>query len=246
MKYVNPIIDDIINGNDKHTCLWGHQGRVWSLVKIGKWLISGGEDGIFIWNLDTLTQVKFIPIPAPVWNLAKSGSQVYAGCQNGALLSFDIELETQSSSSKQITPDLSNVKFGQVHKLNDLILFGEVDKLVNIYRYNIEIDSIRKTSITLNRYHRSCPSFDKKTILVQDAKEETFYVVTDEEEISCDLRIKSVRSITSIGTSDWLIYSDTGSVFKVSFHDGNLFSNLISDSFILPQGKDIFFSFMIF
>ena len=56
-------VDDVINGNnvaEKHT-LWGHTARIWSLTKSGKWLVSGGEDAIIIWNLETLKSVKTIP-----------------------------------------------------------------------------------------------------------------------------------------------------------------------------------------
>lgn len=30
---------------------WGHKGRVWSVETMRNFLISGGEDGIFIWNI---------------------------------------------------------------------------------------------------------------------------------------------------------------------------------------------------
>ena len=73
--------------------LWGHTGRVWSVLYVENHLVSGGEDGIFIWSILNQSKLKFIPTRSSVWNLACSTSQIFAGMENGEILKLDVSSE---------------------------------------------------------------------------------------------------------------------------------------------------------
>lgn len=171
---------------------------------------------------------------APVWNLCHSATTVYAGLQNGSIMSFDLELETAESTLKQNTEHLS-VKFGQIHKLdNQLVLFGESDKMVQIFRYSTDLSFISKPPMKINRYYRSAVSGDR--VLVHDAKENSFIVITNEKELKYEIKVQgNVRSITALG-ENWLVYTDSESLYKLSFC-GNLEEKLLCDNFVVPPGK---------
>jgi len=236
-------VDQLQNGKTSEQCaLWGHQGRIWSLVKVNHWLVSGGEDGIFIWNIETQEKVKFIATRSPVWNLAKTANQlIFAGCQNGALLRLDIQLETAQNHVETIGED-KEIKFGAVFRLHqsDLILFGEEpDKMVSVFRYNMALKKMVKSGLTINRYYRATPSRDKETILVHDAKVNRFYVITRSDRVSGNLGQIAARSITSLGLSgDWLVYTDDELAYRVTFEQSTITARLLSNKKLtLPPGR---------
>ena len=60
------------------------KGRVWSVDTVDNFLISGGEDGIFIWTISSGKKIKsFKPVKSAIWKLATYESTVLAGAENG-------------------------------------------------------------------------------------------------------------------------------------------------------------------
>jgi len=83
----------IESGDCEPITLWGHTGRVWSVLSVENHLVSGGEDGIFIWSIINQTKLKFIPTRSSVWNLTNSNSCIFAGMENGEILKLDVSSE---------------------------------------------------------------------------------------------------------------------------------------------------------
>ena len=81
------------SGDCEPITLWGHTGRVWAILFVENQLVSGGEDGIFIWSIISQSKLKFIPTRSSVWNLINSNSRIFAGMENGEILKFDVSLE---------------------------------------------------------------------------------------------------------------------------------------------------------
>ena len=92
--------------------LWGHQGRVWSVLYVVDQLVSGGEDGVRIWSIINQSSLKFIPTRSSVWNLTtgtfSASSLVFAGMENGEILKLDISAEVIPNKTvifPEIQPD---------------------------------------------------------------------------------------------------------------------------------------------